>query len=77
MLSAIVLFAVEAASEEESSKTAFYIAGGLLSVWAVLVSAAGIKRHADWPGSKGARSGLISVSVLLVAATVAASILTA
>jgi hypothetical protein len=77
MLAAILTLATEAAGEEESSKTAFYLAGGALAVWAVLVAALGIRQHQNWPASKGLRSGLIGLSALLVAATVAASLLTA
>ena len=72
MLSAIVLAAVE---EAESSKTAFYVAGGLFAVWAVLLGAAGLSR-ADLPGSVTAERGIIGITALLMVATLAAAVLT-
>jgi hypothetical protein len=71
MLSAIVTFAAEAA---EPSKTPFYIAGCVLALWAVAVSAIGIARHDGWPASTGAARGIMGVSALLVAATMAAAV---
>ena len=44
MLHALITFATEEAGEE-SSKTVFYICGGALAVWALVVSAIGIKAH--------------------------------
>ena len=60
---------------EESSKTAFYVAGGILAAWAVLVSAVGITKH-DFPSTRGAAIGVMAISVLLVVATLATSVLT-
>ena len=72
MLHALLVFA----SEEETSKTPFYVAGTVLAVWAVLVAFAGIRRHEGWPERKPVRNALIGISALLVALTAAASILT-
>jgi hypothetical protein len=72
MLYAIVLAAAE---EAEPSKTAFYIAGALLAAWAVLLGFGGLSR-AELPGSQSAERGVIGVTVLLVAATLASAILT-
>jgi hypothetical protein len=72
MLSAIVLAAAE---EAEASKTAFYVAGGLLAVWAVLLGAAGLSR-AELPGTVTAERGIIGITAVLVAATLSAAILT-
>ena len=72
MLSAIVLAAVE---EAEPSKTAFYVAGGLFAVFAVLLGAAGLSR-ADLPGSATVERGIIGISAVLMVATLAAAILT-
>jgi hypothetical protein len=73
MLSAIVLAAAE---EAEPTKTAFYIAGGLLAVWAVMLGAAGLAR-AELPGNQAAERGIIGITAVLVAATLASAILTA
>jgi hypothetical protein len=59
---------------EESSKALFYIAGGLLAIWAVALGAYGLSRP-DFP-SDGAARGIMGVSALLVLAAIAASIVT-
>ncbi len=69
---ALLVFAAEAG--EESSKSLFYIAGGLLAVWAVALGAYGLSRP-DFPRDSAAR-GIMGVSALLVLAAVAASIMT-
>ena len=75
-LTALITFAAETAEHEETSKTLFYVAGGILAVWAVLVSAVGIKRHADWPASDGVARGIMGFSALLVAFVLASAIIT-
>jgi len=57
------------------SKVPFYIAGGLLVVWAVLVAGWGIS-HADFPGSPGRARLVMLTSFLLVAATITAAVVT-
>jgi plastocyanin len=57
------------------SKVPFYIAGGLLAVWAVLLAAWGIS-HADFPGSAGRARLVMLTSFLLVAATLTAAVVT-
>jgi plastocyanin len=57
------------------SKVPFYIAGGLLVVWAVLLAAWGIS-HAEFPGSPGRARLVILSSFVLVAATVTAAVVT-
>jgi hypothetical protein len=71
---------VTAASEiagEEPSKTAFYVMGGVLALWAVVVSALGIARHDDFPSSDGAARGVMGITVVLVAAAMATAVITA
>lgn len=75
MLHALVSLA--AAEPEESSKTAFYVLGGLLVAWALLVSAVGIKRHETFPPSRAAARAVMAISVLLVLAAMASAVLTA
>ena len=48
--------------EEEKSKTPFYIAGCIFGAWAILLFALGQKNEA-FPGSKGAMTGIIGISV--------------
>lgn len=64
------------AAAGEKSKTAFYIAGFLLAVWAVVVSVIGITRPEFPPNVLGSR-GVMGLSAVLVAATVATAVLTA
>jgi plastocyanin len=57
------------------SKVPFYIAGGLLVVWAVLLAAWGIS-HSEFPGSLGRARLVMLTSFLLVAATITAAVVT-
>ena len=61
---------------EESSKTPFYVAGIALTVFALVVSALGIRSHGHWPSSTGASRAVMGICALLVAATMATAILT-
>lgn len=49
----------------EPSKIPFYIAGGLLAGWAVLVSFLGLSR-ADFPGTPGRARAVMAISAVLV-----------
>jgi hypothetical protein len=71
----IVFAAVE--EGEESSKTLFYLAGGLLAVFAVLISALGLSRIGSFPSSKGQARGVIGLAGILVVTAMAAAIITA
>ena len=75
MLHALVSLA--ASEGEESSKTLFYILGGTLVAWAVLVSAVGIKRHETFPPSPTAARAVMGISVLLVLGAMASAVITA
>jgi hypothetical protein len=59
----------------EPNKTAFYVAGGLLVLFAICVSAVGV-RSETFPPSRGARAGVMAVGALLVAAAMATAVLT-
>ena len=76
MLHALILLAQEHV-EEEASKTPYYIAGGVLAAFAVLVSVAGISRIGTFPSSKGQARGVIGLAALLVLAAMASAIITA
>jgi hypothetical protein len=75
VLHALVTFAQHAV-EEETSKTAYYVAGSALAAFAVIISAIGIRRHETFPPSRGAVGVVIALAALLVAATMAAAVLT-
>jgi hypothetical protein len=61
---------------EETSKTPYYVAGILLTVFAVVVSAIGIRSHGQWPSSPGTARVVMGLAALLVAATMATAVLT-
>ena len=74
MLNALTI--VFAATEgEESSETLFYVAGALLAVFAVVISAIGISRIGTFPSGTGQARGVIGLAALLVVATMAAAII--
>ena len=75
MLLATLIAAAEA-GEEESSKTLFYVMGGVLAAFAVVVSAIGIRGHETFPPSQGAARGVMTLAAVLVVLTLAAAILT-
>ena len=58
------------------SKVPFYIAGGVLAGWAVLLAVWGIRHH-DFPGSKRNARLVLGASFLLVISTMTAAVLTA
>jgi plastocyanin len=57
------------------NKVPFYVAGGLLACWAVLVAITGITHH-DFPGSAGRARLVMLTSTVLVAATLTAAVVT-
>jgi hypothetical protein len=59
----------------EPSKVPFYIAGGLLVVWAVTLAAVGLTRPAFPGNARGAR-GVMAVSFVLMIAAMATAVLT-
>lgn len=67
----LVLAAAEAA---EKSHTLFYVVGGLLAAWAVVVSAMGIMQPA-FPKNAGQQNGVIAISVVLVVAAMASAVI--
>ena len=77
MLHALTIVFAAVEGEEEPSKTLFYIAGGVLAVFAVLISLLGISRIGSFPASKGQARGVIGLAALLVLAAMASAIITA
>lgn len=71
----VIALLVLAAEEAETSKTAFYVAGGVLAIWAVVLSLIGLSRP-EFPRTEGAARGVYGISAVLVAATAAAAIIT-
>jgi hypothetical protein len=64
-----LLAAAEAAPEK--SKLPFFLAGGVLAVFAVLISVIGFKKP-DFPADAGAARGVMGLSIVLVLATMSA-----
>jgi hypothetical protein len=62
---------------EESSKTLFYLLGGLLAVFAIVISLIGISRIGSFPASEGQTRGVIAIAALFVLAAMAGAIITA
>ena len=60
----------------EKSKVPFYIAGGILVVWALVLSLGLGLRKPDFPGSLAGQRAVMAVSVLLVLAAVSTAVLT-
>jgi plastocyanin len=61
----------------EKSKVPFYIAGGLLVLWALTVSLALGMRKADFPGNLNGQRTVSAITVVLVLAAVSTAVLTA
>jgi hypothetical protein len=74
MVHAFLLLA--AAEAEEKSKVPFFIAGGLLVCWALIMFAVGM-RSRTFPGGQSGERGVIAVTVVLVAAAMATAVITA
>ena len=72
---ALLIFAQETI-EDEPSKAPFYILGLVAALWAIVLFAVGM-RNTKFPGSVRAQRAVMGVSVVLVAAAMASSVLTA
>ena len=64
-----------AVEHEESSKTLFYVLGGVLAAWAVLVSAMGIAKP-GFASNDGAARGVMALTAVLMAGAMVAAIVT-
>jgi plastocyanin len=60
----------------EKSKAPFYIAGGLLVAWALIVSIGLGMRNPDFPGSLGGQRIVAAITAVLVAAAAATAVIT-
>ncbi|MCW2954605.1 MAG: hypothetical protein JWQ48_3775 [Conexibacter sp.] len=68
------MLALTLATAEHADKTAFYIGGGLLAVWAVALGFVGVTRPAFPQGTGGGRVVML-LSVLLTVAAIATTVL--
>ena len=76
MLDALTIVFAAVEGHEESSKTLFYVAGGVLAAFAVIISVIGIRGIATFPSSKGQARGVLGLAALLVLGAMAAAIIT-
>ncbi|HLB20582.1 MAG TPA: plastocyanin/azurin family copper-binding protein [Solirubrobacteraceae bacterium] len=60
----------------EKSKTAYYVAGGLLVAWALIVSVLFGLRKPDFPGSLGGQRIVMAISAVLVLAAASTAVIT-
>jgi hypothetical protein len=66
MIMSVILAAAEAV-EHEKSELPFFLAGGLLASFAVIISIVGFKKP-DFPADPGTARGVMALSVTLVLA---------
>jgi len=59
----------------EPSKVPFYILGGVLVVWAVVLAGIGLNRP-DFPGNARGQRGVIGVTLVLVVLAIGAAVAT-
>ena len=74
MLNALIVFA--ASEGEETSKTLFYVLGGLAAVYAVAIGMIGVTQP-DFPRTQGAARAVYALSTVFVLGAMASAILTA
>jgi hypothetical protein len=74
-MSSLAFLLAAAEGAEETSKTAFYVAGGALVVWALLVSVIGM-RLPDFPARAALGRLAMLVGVVLVAGAMSTAVLT-
>jgi hypothetical protein len=72
----LVTLLAAAESGHETSKTAFYVCGGLLAAWAVVLSAIGFT-HARFPETLGAERVVIALTALFVLGATSTAVITA
>jgi hypothetical protein len=72
MPSALVTFATESVS-----KTPFFIVGGALVLFALLLTALGLSRRATFPPSRGVQAVVTVLMLALVAGAMATAVITA
>jgi len=69
-VSFILAAAERAAEEHRKSEVPFFLAGGVLASFAVLISVFGFKKP-DFPGSEAAARGVMALGTVLVATAMA------
>jgi hypothetical protein len=57
----------------ETSKTPFFILGGALALWAVILAGIGLNRP-QFPGNAGGQRGVIGVTLVMIVLAIGAAI---
>ena len=65
-----------AAEEAEKSKVPFFVAGGLLAAWAIVLFVVGMRTQ-TFPGGQSGERTVIAVSLVLMVAAMATAVITA
>jgi hypothetical protein len=60
---------------DTASKVPFYICGGALVVWALLLAGTGLSRP-DFPGNRTGERGVVAITFVLIVLSIGAAILT-
>ena len=60
---------------DTTSKVPFYILGGALALWAVILAGIGLSRP-EFPGGAGGERGVIGLTVVMVVLAIGAAIVT-
>jgi len=68
--------AAEHGADEEVSKTPFFVLGGLLAAWAVILAGVGLTRP-EFPGRNGITAAVCALSVVLTAGAIGSAVVTA
>ena len=65
-----------AAEEAEKSKVPFFVAGGLLAAWAIVLFVVGMRTQ-TFPGGQSGERTVVAVSLVLMVAAMATAVITA
>ena len=63
------------AASDTASKVPFYICGGALALWAVVLAGTGLSRP-DFPGNRTGERGVVAITFVLIVLSIGAAILT-
>jgi len=69
----VLAAAAEHGAEEEVSKTPFYVLGGLLAAWAVILAGVGLTRP-DFPGKNAVTTAVCVLSLVLTAGAIGSAV---
>jgi hypothetical protein len=63
------------AASDTASKVPFYICGGAVALWAVLLAGIGLSRP-EFPGNRAGERGVIGITFVLIVLAIGSAILT-